>query len=899
MRGDESNLKEGTLMSISAADFRIRIRARRLHPASACLISLSLCLGSAMAADTLSARALLPAASFASGPTSGGQLGAAPINGQTVPFTDKQPIQGFSAVLRQDDSTYLVMSDNGYGAMENSSDFNLRVHTLKPDFKTRAGGSGSLDAKSFFELRDPDHKIPFTLSNQFSDARVLTGADFDIESMQKAPDGTFWFGDEFGPFLIHTDASGKVLTAPVPLPDFDNPGKFIRSPQNPYSEEASAVRIMNAFRNHARAHGGAKVPVFSPYHVQLDDNNPAVDHYARGPVSPTGSGLKPAESGIFNVTSLKNAGYPVVTWTVDEKPRMLELMKLGVNGIISDRPDLLWQAVTEFNADTTGTGGTPRGWLDADGLLIVSKFDAQGHRGGRDLRPENSLPAMEGALDNLMTTLETDFGLSKDSIPIIKHDPEIDTAKCRSLDGPFTAAVLIKDLTAAQIQSTYICDKIIRDSAFQKADTALSPVASAFMGSKGLPTYAMPTVSQLFAFVDAYVAYYKTGAGKDLPTAAKRWKNAERVRFNIETKTNPRAAYAARTFSPEAFADRVYAEIKKANLTDRADVQSFDFRSLKHMQEMHPDIRTVYLFGDFPVYADATNPDSDDGTNMQDENGANTPWMAGCMWPYRVTRMSNPFRQLRSAGFEGMALSWDRTKLYPLLEKPLLAAADTTLLAIHEFDLASGAYTQGKRYYYKLNPSGTNIGDFVMYSPTQGIIIERDPFQGPAAKHKVLYRITLGDSGRPVGKDTLVNLLDIKDPDGISSPVQPGDVATGSVFGFPFETIEDVFVLNDSTVGVLNDNNYPFSVGRHAAAAGAVKPPDDDEFILIRLGTHLVVPAAGIRGDGKSLRSPSGKTGEAGFRILNALGREEVSGNRKSALGIRYRRQTKSSTKAE
>jgi len=50
--------------------------------------------------------------------------------------------------------------------------------------------------------------------------RLLTGSDFDIESIRRAPDGTFWFGDEFGPFLIHTDVFGRVLEAPIPLPNF-------------------------------------------------------------------------------------------------------------------------------------------------------------------------------------------------------------------------------------------------------------------------------------------------------------------------------------------------------------------------------------------------------------------------------------------------------------------------------------------------------------------------------------------------------------------------------------------------------------------------------------------------------------------------------------------------------
>ena len=67
-----------------------------------------------------------------------------------------------------------------------------------------------------------------------------------------------------GHSFIHTDPDGKVLEPPIPLPDFDNPGKDIRSPQNPFNEEASAIRIMNAVRTHARMYGNKKTPVFSP-----------------------------------------------------------------------------------------------------------------------------------------------------------------------------------------------------------------------------------------------------------------------------------------------------------------------------------------------------------------------------------------------------------------------------------------------------------------------------------------------------------------------------------------------------------------------------------------------------------------------------------------------------------
>jgi hypothetical protein len=47
-----------------------------------------------------------------------------------------------------------------------------------------------------------------------------------VESFRLAPDGTFWFGDEFGPFLLHTDTTGVLLGPPIALPG-------VRSPQHP------------------------------------------------------------------------------------------------------------------------------------------------------------------------------------------------------------------------------------------------------------------------------------------------------------------------------------------------------------------------------------------------------------------------------------------------------------------------------------------------------------------------------------------------------------------------------------------------------------------------------------------------------------------------------------------
>ena len=172
-------------------------------------------------------RALYPANQYQPGPISGTLITG--DNGVTTPFSG-QPIPGFSAVLDAGHGLFWAMPDNGYGAKGNSSDFLLRTYLVKPDFRTERGGSGVINVLRFVQLRDPNHKIRFPL---FRADRLLTGADFDIESMRIDRNGDLWFGDEFGPFLLHTDATGRMLEAPIPLPN-------VQSPQNPFLTDTSA-----------------------------------------------------------------------------------------------------------------------------------------------------------------------------------------------------------------------------------------------------------------------------------------------------------------------------------------------------------------------------------------------------------------------------------------------------------------------------------------------------------------------------------------------------------------------------------------------------------------------------------------------------------------------------------
>jgi hypothetical protein len=172
-------------------------------------------------------------------------------NGVTPPYQG-QPIPGFSGMIPSTTpGSFVALPDNGYGAQGNSADFVLGFYEVTPTFKSIGDGTtsrGPVAVHSFTPFSDPHGfldasyitggpvynrtnyypppatQIPVDPSIQ--KLRLLTGADFDIESIARMDDGTFWVGDEFGPYLLHFDALGFLLRPPVQHP-------VLRAPQNP------------------------------------------------------------------------------------------------------------------------------------------------------------------------------------------------------------------------------------------------------------------------------------------------------------------------------------------------------------------------------------------------------------------------------------------------------------------------------------------------------------------------------------------------------------------------------------------------------------------------------------------------------------------------------------------
>ena len=167
------------------------------------------------------------------------------------------------------------------------------------------------------------------------------------------------------------------------------------------------------------------------------------------------------------------------------------------------------------------------------------------------------------------------------------------------------------------------------------------------------------------------------------------------------------------------------------------------------------------------------------------------------------------------------------------------------LLRILEFDVARRAYT-GKQWRYPLEASGHAIGDFNLIDATRALVIERDNKEGDPrlrctagpkpdcfAEPAAFKRVYLVDLARANDQGVLeklayIDLLAIADPDGIArSGTRDG------VFTFPFVTIENVDMVDERTIVVANDNNFPFSNGRQPQVA------DDNEFVLLDVGDLL------------------------------------------------------------
>ncbi|WP_232516332.1 glycerophosphodiester phosphodiesterase [Chitinophaga caeni] len=196
-------------------------------------------------------------------------------------------------------------------------------------------------------------------------------------------------------------------------------------------------------------------------------------------------------------------------------------------------------------------------------------FDSEAHRGGRGLKPENTIPAMKNAIDIGVTTLEMDANITKDLKVVVSHDqymnPDISTAP----DGTPVTRQQVKDLLLYQMNYADIV----------KYD----------VGMRGNPNFPQqekmkvnkPLLSDLIQAVEKYTQQ---------EGVAPKW-------YNIETKSS--AKYdGVRNPKPEQFVALLMKVVIDNGIVDRTVIQSFDKRTLQVLHKKFPAVKTSFLIGD-------------------------------------------------------------------------------------------------------------------------------------------------------------------------------------------------------------------------------------------------------------------------------------------------------------
>jgi glycerophosphoryl diester phosphodiesterase len=239
----------------------------------------------------------------------------------------------------------------------------------------------------------------------------------------------------------------------------------------------------------------------------------------------------------------------------------------------------------------------------ASGRLIP--FDLQGHRGARGLKPENTLPGFETALDLGVASIETDVHLTKDKVPILFHDDRVSSKICRGISENDVQVLeqepFVSSLTLAQMRG-FRADQNPDPSRFPHQNNQTTPLATWFAEHWGMDPWTPPTLSEFFSFATAYAGDPGKIAGK----TDKQRRGAANTRFDLELKRVP--------FRPETIGDhfdgrtpgdleqRVLDIIQEAGMADRTCVRSFDHRCIRMMEKLDSGIaRAVLIAGTAPI----------------------------------------------------------------------------------------------------------------------------------------------------------------------------------------------------------------------------------------------------------------------------------------------------------
>lgn len=196
----------------------------------------------------------------------------------------------------------------------------------------------------------------------------------------------------------------------------------------------------------------------------------------------------------------------------------------------------------------------------------AATFDAQAHRGGRGLMPENTIASEKNAID-FDCTLEMDLQMSKDGQIVVSHDSYFNSDFCLTPEG--------KEMTKKDGQSRLLFN--MDYDSIVKYDVGLKPHPD-FPRQKKIAAIR-PLLSVL---IDSVEAYAKTKSHIN--------------HYNIEIKSSPKADGKNYT-DLASYVKAALSIIEAKGIANRTMIQSFDIRALKMVHQQYPKIATSYLVG--------------------------------------------------------------------------------------------------------------------------------------------------------------------------------------------------------------------------------------------------------------------------------------------------------------
>ena len=215
------------------------------------------------------------------------------------------------------------------------------------------------------------------------------------------------------------------------------------------------------------------------------------------------------------------------------------------------------------------------------GSTRPASFDIEAHRGGRALRPENTLQSFANALSMGVDTLELDMGVTKDGVIVVSHERALNPDLARAPDGLYVPppGIPYVKLTLAEVKK-YDVGQIRPGSDY----------AARFPDQRAVPGTRIPTLAEVFELV--------------------RRSGDRHVHLNIETKIDPN--HPDESPDPEHFVAVVLDLLHRENFAGRVMIESFDWRTLLLVQKQAPAIPTVYLTQlrepDANIYLDRPSP---------------------------------------------------------------------------------------------------------------------------------------------------------------------------------------------------------------------------------------------------------------------------------------------------